>query len=87
MEDAEFLRRMQERIQESTGMTVDLEVGQENGGAIEVHLSPAIPRIVVGADALQYPGLARMFLQYAILCLRQGRKATNQELLLFLRRN
>ena len=46
-----------------------------------------MPRIVMGTDALKYPGLARMFMQYAILCLRQGQKIPTFEFLMFLRRN
>ena len=87
MEDSEFLRRMQQRIEASAGLAVDLELSDGRAGSIEVELSQAVPRIVMGADALKYPGLARMFMQYAILCLRQGRKVATFEFLMFLRRN
>ena len=42
---------------------------------------------IIGADALNYPGLARMFLQYSILCLRERRKVGEEEFLRYLRRN
>lgn len=87
MEDSEFLRRMQQRIEASAGVSVDLELSDGRAGSIEVELTHAVPRVVMGTDALKYPGLARMFMQYAILCLRQGQKIPTFEFLMFLRRN
>ena len=87
MQDMQFIRRMQERIEESAGRAIDLEISEEDAAEIEVELAGERPRVVIGADALKYPGLARMFMQYAILCLRQERRVPTFEFLLFLRRN
>lgn len=85
MDDAEFLRRMQERIQESTRSPVELALGEE--GEFSVDLDRPVPKVVMGRDALTYAGRARMLAQYAILCLRERRQVPEQEFLLFLRRN
>lgn len=87
MDDAEFIRRMQQRIEESAGAEVSLELDYEQPGEIDVFLGGAQPRVVMGADALTHAGLARAFIQYAILCIREGRKVGQEEFLRFLRRN
>ena len=52
MDDAEFIRRMQERIEESTGIAVSLELDYEHKDEVEVFFTDAKPRVVMGADAL-----------------------------------
>lgn len=87
MDDAEFLRRMRQRLQESAGIPVNLELSEEERSRVAVDFYQPIPRVVMGADALKYPGMARMFMQYAMLCLRERREVPQREFLLFLRRN
>ena len=87
MDDAEFIRRMQERIEESTGVAVSLELDHDQRDEVEVFFTDAKPRVVMGADALDHAGLARMFIQYAILSIREGRKVDHEEFTRFLRRN
>ena len=87
MDDDEFISQIKRRIQQSAGFTVELEVDHQNLRKVAVDFTDSIPRIVFGADALEYPGMARMFIQHAILCLRERRQVDEQELLLFLRRN
>jgi hypothetical protein len=87
MDDAEFLRRLQERIEGAVGEAIELVVDHEEPGRVEVEIEGPRPRVVIGSDALKYPGLARMFMQYAILALRLRRPPDEQEFLLFLRRN
>ena len=87
MDDSEFIQRMQQRIEESTGVTVSLELDHDLPGEVDVILSGERPRIILGADALEHAGLARMFLQYAILCITEGRKVDQEEFTRWLRRN
>lgn len=87
MDDAEFLRRLQERIERSAGENIELVVDYDHPGRVAVDFSGARPKVILGAHALKYPGLARMFMQYAMLALRQRRPIQEQEFLLFLRRN
>lgn len=87
MDDVTFLERLKQRLEEATGTPVKLELDPEERGRVAVDFSGEVPRVIFGADALVYPGLARMFLQYAILCLRERRRVDEQEFILFLRRN
>ena len=87
MEDEEFLRRFRARIEESAGRPITLRVDPVNRGSVSLDFSGPVPQVTIGADALKYPGLARLFLQYCILCLREGRSVDEHEFLLFLRRN
>jgi hypothetical protein len=87
VDDQEFLRRLKQRIEESTGVSVELQLNLEEPGGIAVDFSLPVPKVVMGADALRYSGLARMFLQFIILCLREKRQVGQEEFLLFLRRN
>ncbi len=87
MDDNEFIQRMRQRIQESTGVEVALELDHVQAGDVDVILTGPQPRVLMGADALQHAGLARMFIQYAILCITEGRKVDQDEFTRFLRRN
>lgn len=87
MDDTEFLQRLKERIESSTAVTVEVDLDTEDPCNVSVDFTAAVPRVIVGADALKYPGLARMLMQYAILCLKTGRVAPQEEFLAFLRRN
>ena len=86
MDDSEFLAGIERRIEQSAGEPVHVELDHDNPQGMSVELSDP-PRIVVGADALNYPGLARTFIQYAILCLRERRTIEEEEFRRFLRRN
>ena len=87
MDDAEFIQRMRQRIEESTGVAVTLELDHVQPQEVEVFFTGDTPRVVMGADALQHAGLARMFIQYAILAIREGRNIDHEEFTRFLRRN
>ncbi len=87
MDDEAFIQNMQKRIEESTGVAITLEINDDQREDIDVLFSGETPRVVMGADALEHAGLARMFMQFAILSLREGRKAEQEEFLRFLRRN
>ncbi|MDE2803070.1 MAG: hypothetical protein OXK21_09330 [Chloroflexota bacterium] len=87
MDDAEFIQRMQQRIEESTGVAVTLELDHAEPQEVEIFFTGETPRVVMGADALQHAGLARMFIQYAILAIREGRQVDHEEFTRFLRRN
>lgn len=87
MDDDTFIQRMQQRIHESTGVEVSLEIDHDEPGDVDVFLTDQKPRVVMGADALKHAGLARMFIQYAILCINENRKVDHEEFTRFLRRN
>ncbi|MSP79101.1 MAG: hypothetical protein EXR67_06070 [Dehalococcoidia bacterium] len=85
MEDTEFLQRMKDRIQESSGRAVEVELGEQ--GAFELDIQRPIPKVLLGRDVLDFPGRARMLMQYTILCLRERRHVEQEEFLQFLSRN
>ncbi|MCH8190241.1 MAG: hypothetical protein IIC80_02690 [Chloroflexi bacterium] len=87
MDDAEFVERMKERIESAVGRAIDLEIDGQEAQRLSVDLSAATPMVVFGADALLHDGMARMFMQYAILCLREQREVGEDEFLRYLRRN
>ena len=87
MDDGEFIQQMQKRIEESSGVSITLELDYDQPEDIDVFFGGETPRVVMGADALEHAGLARMFMQFAILSLREGRKVGQDEFLRFLRRN
>ncbi|MQG75733.1 MAG: hypothetical protein FI703_00210 [SAR202 cluster bacterium] len=87
MDDQEFIQNMQKRIEDSAGVAITLELDNDQREDIDVFFSGEKPRVVIGADALVQAGLARMFMQFAILCLKEGRKVEQEEFLWFLRRN
>ncbi len=87
MEDAEFLHQMKKRIESAAGTAIDLEIDPEDKRRISIDLAGPVPRLVFGSDILLHAGLARMYSQYAILCLKERRQVGEQEFLLFLRRN
>jgi hypothetical protein len=78
---------MQKRIEDSTGVAITLELDHDQREVFDVFFSGEKPRVLMGADALEHAGLARMFMQFAILCLREGRKVEQEEFLRFRRRN
>lgn len=87
MDDEEFIQNMQKRIEDSAGVAITLELDHDQREDIDVFFIGEKPRVVIGADALVHAGLARMFMQFAILCIREGRKVEQEEFLRFLRRN
>ena len=87
MEDDEFIDRMREKIESTTETSIELVIDEQDKRRLEVDLSASKPKVIFGSDALLYSGLARMFSQYAILCLKEQRLVEQQEFLLFMRRN
>ncbi|MEE9285636.1 MAG: hypothetical protein V3V35_07925 [Dehalococcoidia bacterium] len=87
MEDAEFVQRMQERIEAAAGCSIVLEIDSDDAQRLFVDFSAPMPRVVFGSDALLHSGLARMFMQYAVLCLKERRQVDEEEFLRYLRRN
>lgn len=86
-QDIEFILKLKGRIEHSVGKAVNLDVDYEEERSISLDLDVEIPRVVFGCDILKYPGLARMFTQYTILSIKQGRLVSQDEFLRFLGRN
>jgi hypothetical protein len=87
MDDDTFVSRLKEKIEEAAGTEITFQLDIKNRTEVSVDFSETVPRVAFGADVLTYPGLARMFTQYAILCLKERRQVEQRDFLLFLRRN
>lgn len=87
MEDQEFIDQLKEKLETTVGRHIDLEIDHADPKRLSVDFSGAQPLVSLGSDVLQYPGLARMFSQFAILSLREKREVSEMEFTLFLRRN
>ena len=74
MDDEEFLRRIQEKIERLTRGEVEvvLDPGSERNVAVE--LDVPVPRVVMHPKVLEYSGLVRMSIEYAVACIRQGQE-------------
>ena len=87
MEDAEFLDRMRQKIEEAVRIPVEIVIDQGDKRRLEVDLAAPVAKVIFGADVLSHSGLARMFSQYAILSLKEKRHIDEDEFLRYLRRN
>ena len=87
MDDTEFITRLKEKIEASSGVTIDFEVDHDDKQRFDIDFSDSTPKVTFGSEAITNAGLARMFSQYAILCLKEGREVGKEEFLLYLRRN
>ncbi len=87
MDDKEFIDQLKQKLESTTGTGVDLEIDRSDPKRLSVDFSGSLPRVSLGSDVLEYPGLARMFSQFAILSIRERREVTELEFTLFLRRN
>ena len=87
MDDDEFVDRMKEKIESAAETLIELIIDDQDKRRLDVDLSEPTPKVTFGSDALLHSGLARMFSQYAILCLKERRLVEQEEFLLFMRRN
>lgn len=87
MEDDQFIVRIRDRIERGSKTDVRLDIDYEDPATFQIEFSVGQPRVVLGAGVLEHAGLARLYMEYAILCLREGRMVGQEEFLVFLRRN
>ena len=87
MEDDQFIKRMEQKIQRLTDRRVDLEIDWEEVNQLQVDLGREVPMVVFGSNVLQYAGFARMCIEYAVESIRQERTIDTLEFHLLLARN
>ena len=87
MEDDQFIKRMEQKIQRLTDRRVDLEIDREEVNQLQVDLGREVPMVVFGSNVLQYAGFARMCIEYAVESIRQERTIETLEFHLLLARN
>ncbi|HLB29273.1 MAG TPA: hypothetical protein VJA25_13335 [Dehalococcoidia bacterium] len=87
MDDPKFLARVKEKIERLTGEAIDLVLDEEDQLRLRVDLTTWPRKVTLGAAVLEYPGLARMGIEYAVASIRAGREVEPLEFQAILRRN
>ena len=87
MDDEDFVRRIQEKIERLTGRSIELQVDHQEAGQLQVDLDRDVPQVVLGANIFQYSGFARMCVEYAVESIRKQRPIDVLEFHLLLARN
>lgn len=87
MDDHIFLTRLQDKLERITNRDVELRVVDDDPTFLEVDLEGAIPRVTLGRNVYDYPGFARMCLEYAAASINQGRHIGELEFHVLLARN
>lgn len=87
MDDDVFLARMQDKLERITNRDVELRVVDDDPSYLEVDLEGAMPRVVLGRNVYDYPGFARMCLEYAAASINEGRHIGELEFHVLLARN
>jgi hypothetical protein len=87
MEDAEFLRRMEDKIQRLTGREVVLRLDETEIDQMSIDLNGPEPVITLGSNAVRYSGFARMAIEYAVASIRERREIGQLEFHILLARN
>ena len=87
MEDEVFLSRMRDKLERITNRDVELRVIDDDPNYLEVDLEAVIPRVALGRNVYEYPGFARMCLEYAAATINEGRHIGELEFHVLLARN
>ena len=87
MEDAEFLRRMEDKIRRLTGREVVLRLDETESDRMSIDLNGPDPVITLGSNAVRYSGFARMAIEYAVASIRERREIGQLEFHILLARN
>lgn len=86
MDDDLFLTRLKDKLERVTNRDVELRVVDEPT-FLEVDLDGLIPRVILGRNVYEYPGFARMCLEYAAASINAGRHIGELEFHMLLARN
>ena len=87
MDSNKFVTRLHDKLQRITDRDVDLSVNSDDPNYLEVDLEANVPRVVLGSNIYDYPGFARMCLEYAAASINKGRHIGELEFHVLLARN
>ena len=87
MDDGMFVARMKDKLERITNRDVELRVVDDDPTYLEVDLDGLIPRVALGRNIYDYPGFARMCLEYAAASINEGRHIGELEFHMLLARN
>ena len=87
MDDQDFLDSIKAKIERLTGTEIQVHLDMADSNRIRVELERTAPEVILGADVLEYSGFARMAIEYAVACIREGRELGPLEFQVLLARN
>ena len=87
MDDDVFLARLQGKLERTTNREIELRVVDDDPSYLKVDLEGVMPRVVLGRNVYDYPGFARMCLEYAAASINEGRHIGELEFHVLLARN
>jgi hypothetical protein len=85
--DDVFVIRIKHKLERITNRDVELRVNGEDPPYLEFDLDGLIPQVVLGSNIYEYPGFARMCLEYATTSINEGRHIGEHEFHVPLARN
>ncbi len=87
MESHKFVDRLHDKLERVTNRDVVLSVTDDDPSALEVDLEATVPKVVLGSNIYEYPGFARMCIEYAAASINEGRHIGELEFHVLLARN
>lgn len=87
MEANKFVTRLHDKLERITERDVELQVNDDDPNYLEVDLEAMKPKVVLGSNIYEYPGFARMCLEYAAGSIKEGRHLGELEFHMLLSRN
>lgn len=87
MDDSAFVEAIKAKIERLTGRSISLIIEEDDPNALEIGLDLPVPEVVLGSDAIRYPGFARMCIEYAVASISLDREIGSLEFHLLLARN
>ena len=87
MDDQKFLDGIKGKIERLTDTEIQLQVDGAQKNQIKVEFGGPVPEVSLGSNVLQYPGFARMAIEYAVASIRERRELGLLEFHILLARN
>ena len=87
MDDQIFLDGIKGKIERLTGAEIQLQLDSVQKNQIKVEFGGPVPEVSLGSNVLQYPGFARMAIEYAVASIRGRRPLGLLEFHILLARN
>ena len=87
MNSDRFITRLHNKLERITNRDVELSVKDDDPSYLEVDLETTVPKVVLGSNIYEYPGFARMCLEYAAASINEGRHIGELEFHVLLARN
>ena len=87
MDDQEFLNRIRAKIERLAGREIGLHMDPLGQVPDKGEFTSSVPQVALGSDVLNYPGFARMAIEYVVAALREDRELGTLEFHMLLARN